>query len=137
MTTPLSHFVTKDRAQVEVLPWGPHHWLCKPGLVDNDRLALVRVHMPPGTGHAFHRHPTLEEIIYIVEGRAEQWVDQTRQVLEAGEMAHIPVNMVHGTYNPFDEPMVFLAILSPGQLDGPPPVDVSHEEPWCSLRPRP
>lgn len=135
MTTPLSHFVTADRVQVEVLPWGPHHWLCRPGIVDNQRLALVRVHMPPGTGHAFHRHPTLEEIIYVVEGRAEQWVDQTRQVLEAGEMAHIPVNMVHGTYNPFDQPMVFLAILSPGQLDGPPPVDVSREEPWCSLRP--
>ena len=135
MTTPLSHFVTKDRAQVEVLPWGPHHWLCRPGLVDNEQLALVRVHMPPGTGHAFHRHPTLEEIIYVVEGRAEQWVDQTRQVLEAGEIAHIPVNMVHGTYNPFDQPLVFLAILSPGQLDGPPPVDVSQEEPWCSLRP--
>lgn len=134
MTAPLSHFVTSDRVEIEVLPWGPHHWLCRPGLVDNDLLALVRVHMPPGTGHAFHRHPTMEEIIYVVEGRAEQWVDQERKILSAGEIAHIPMNMVHATYNAGDTTMVFLAILSPGKLDGPPPVDVSKEEPWCSLR---
>lgn len=134
MTAPLSHFVTSDRVEIEVLPWGPHHWLCRPGLVDNDLLALVRVHMPPGTGHAFHRHPTMEEIIYVVEGQAEQWVDQERKILSAGEIAHIPMNMVHATYNAGDTTMVFLAILSPGKLDGPPPVDVSKEEPWCSLR---
>lgn len=133
MNQPLSHFVTQDRVQIEHLPWGPHHWLCRAGLVDNDRLALVRVHMPAGTGHTFHRHPTLEEIIYVVEGRAEQWVDRERQILAAGEIAHIPMDMVHATYNPFDTPLVFLAILSPGQLDSP-PVDMSQEEPWRSLR---
>jgi len=129
-----SPFVTTERAEIEELPWGPHHWLCRPGIVDNEKLALVRVHMPPGTGHAFHRHPDMEEIIYVVEGRAEQWVEQEKCILKAGEIAHIPVNGIHATYNPFDEVMVFLAILSPGKLDGPPPVDVSQEEPWCSLR---
>ena len=134
MQKPLSRFVTKDDVQIENAPWGPHHWLCWPGLVDNERLAMVRVHMPPGTGHAFHRHVDMEEIIYVVEGRAEQWVGQEKRILEKGEIAHIPVNGIHGTYNPFDETLVFLAILSPGKLDGPAPVDVSQEEPWRSLR---
>lgn len=134
MNPKLPHFVTKDNVQIEQLPWGPHHWLCRPGLVDNDKLALVRVHMPAGTGHAFHRHPTMEEIIYVVEGKAEQWVDRERRTLDAGEIAHIPRDMVHATYNPFDTTLVFLAILSPGQLDGPGAVDVSHEAPWSSLR---
>ena len=31
-------------------------------------LLLVRVLMPPGTGHQFHRHPAMEEIIYVVSG---------------------------------------------------------------------
>lgn len=135
MTTPLSHFVTKDRVIIEELPWGPHHWLCRPGMVDNERLALVRVHMPPGTGHAFHCHPGMEEIIYVVEGRAEQWVDRQKCVLQTGEIAHIPTGMVHATYNPFDTTMVFLAILSPGKLQGG-AVDVSQQEPWRSLRPQ-
>jgi len=134
MSRTARRFVKRQDVQIEDLPWGPHHWLCRPGLVDNDLLALVRVHMPPGTGHAFHRHPDMEEIIYVVEGRAEQWVEQEKQILEPGEIAHIPINLVHATYNPFDTTLVFLAILSPGRLDGPPPVDVSHEEPWRSLR---
>jgi len=127
-------FVTKDEVRIQELPWGPHHWLCRPDMVDAKDLALVRVHMPPGTGHAFHAHPTMEEIIYVVEGKAEQWVDRERRELEPGEIAHIPPNVVHASYNPFDTTLVFLAILSPADLGGPPPVDVSGEEPWCSLR---
>ena len=127
-------FVTKENVQIEQLPWGPHHWLCRPGLVENELLALVRVHMPPGKGHAFHRHPDMEEIIYVVEGRAEQWGEREKRILEPGEIAHIPIDLVHATYNAGDSTLVFLAILSPGKLDGPPPVDVSHEEPWRSLR---
>lgn len=41
---------------------------------------------------------------------------------------------VHGTYNPFDEKLVFLAILSPAKADEPGIVDRSQEEPWKSLR---
>ena len=62
---------TAADAAVEPSPWGPHEWLCRPGLTDAKDLQLVRVSMPPGTGHAFHRHPTMEEIIYVVAGRAE------------------------------------------------------------------
>jgi quercetin dioxygenase-like cupin family protein len=134
MSNDLSPFVGKERVQIEELPWGPHHWLCRPGLVNSEKLAVVRVHMPPGTGHAFHRHPTMEEIIYVVEGKAEQWVDRQCRTLEKGEIAHIPIGVVHGTYNPFDRTLVFLAILSPGTLDGPGAVDASATEPWCSLR---
>lgn len=131
---PPKRFVTAAEAIVDHLPWGPHYWLCHPGLVEAKNLLLVRVEMPPGQGHAFHRHDEMEEIIYVVSGRAEQWVDRERRVLAPGEIAHIPIGVVHATYNPFDEPMVFLAILSPNRLDGPPPADVSREEPWRSLR---
>ena len=43
--------------------------------------------MPPGLAHPFHRHPELEEIIYVVSGTAEQWVDREKQRLRAGEVA--------------------------------------------------
>jgi hypothetical protein len=42
---------------------------------------------------------------------------------------------VHGTYNLFDAPVVFLAILSPALFDGPALIDVSRDEPWRSLKP--
>ena len=127
-------FVTSKDAQVEVLPWGPHEWLCRPGLVAAEQLQLVRVTMPPGRAHQFHRHPCMEEILYFLEGRAEQWVGQEHRVLGPGEVAHIPRNQVHGTYNVFQERVVFLAILSPAKFDGPALIDVSQDEPWRSLK---
>ena len=130
-------FVGNDDVQVEQLPWGPHEWLCRPGLTDSEGLLLVRVLMPPGTGHAFHRHPELEEIIYVISGTAEQWVDRTSRVLHAGEVAHIPKDVVHGTYNAGAETLVFLAILSPARTTGPALIQVEQEEPWRSLRPPP
>jgi quercetin dioxygenase-like cupin family protein len=128
-------FVTADDMQVEDSPWGAHEWLCRPGLTDAEQLLLVRVRIPPGKGHAFHRHPAMEEVIYIVSGFAEQWVDKQSRPLGPGESAHIPKGVVHGTYNAGDETLVLLAILSPAKFDGPALVDVSHEEPWASLRP--
>ena len=128
-------FVTSAEAQVEVLPWGPHEWLSRAGLTAAKQLQLVRVTMPPGKAHAFHRHPHMEELLYYVSGRAEQWVGREKRVLGPGQVAHVPTDEVHGTYNVFDEPVVFLAVLSPAVFEGPALVDVSHEEPWRSLAP--
>ena len=127
-------FVTSRDAEVEVLPWGPHEWLSRAGLTDARLLQLVRVTMPAGAAHRFHRHPALEELLYVVSGSAEQWVGRERRILGPGEVAHVPRDEVHGTYNASGEPLVFLAILSPAVFDGPALIDVSQEEPWRSLR---
>jgi quercetin dioxygenase-like cupin family protein len=127
-------FVTEAEMQVESYPWGVHDWLCRPGLTDANELALVRVHMPSGDAHKFHKHPEMEEIIYVLSGVAEQWVDREKTILTAGQIAHIPKNVVHATYNAGDEVLEFLAILSPAKIVGSPLVDVSDQEPWKSLR---
>jgi quercetin dioxygenase-like cupin family protein len=133
MTEP-ARFVTSENMIVEQLPWGPHDWLCRPGLTDAEQLLLVRVHIPPGMGHAFHRHPEFEEIIYVLEGQCEQWVDRQRRMIGPGDTVHIPKDMVHGSYNAGDSTLRLLAILSPAKIEGPPLVDVSQDEPWRSLR---
>lgn len=127
-------FIQTGQTENLELPWCRVEWLCKPGLVDAQRLQLCRVTMPAGECHQFHKHPTMEELIYVVEGRAEQWVERDKRILGPGEMAHIPADVVHGTYNGFDEALVFLAILSPARSEGPPIVDVWDLEPWCSLK---
>jgi quercetin dioxygenase-like cupin family protein len=134
MPNPLFRFVTAAEMQVESAPWGPHEWLSRPGLTDAEELLLVRVRMPAGRAHQFHRHPAMEEIIYVESGTAEQWVDRDRRILRAGETAHIPRDVVHGTYNAGTDTLVFLAILSPAKFSGPALVDVHTEEPWRSLK---
>lgn len=128
------NFVCTGDAKVEVLPWGPHEWLSRADLTGAKQIQVVRVTMPPGQAHKFHRHPCMEEVLYYISGRAEQWVGTDCQIMKAGDVAFVPVNEVHGTYNTSDEPVVFLAILSPAVIEGPALVDVSGEAPWSTIR---
>lgn len=134
MNPELRRFVQEADFVHETNAWTRNAWLSRPDIVKADHLLLVRATMEPGRSHPFHRHPTREEIIYIVEGRAEQWVDKEFRILKTGEIAHIPIGTVHGTWNPFDQPLVFLAMLAPAQAGGPDIVDMEYEEPWASLR---
>jgi quercetin dioxygenase-like cupin family protein len=127
-------FVTSAKARVEFAPWGKHWWLSQPGLTETKQLTLVRVTMRPGGGHQFHYHPTREEIIYVLDGVAEQWVDREKRRLKAGEIAFIPQSVVHAIHNTSKTPMSFLAILSPARAKGPFLVNCYEDEPWRSLR---
>jgi quercetin dioxygenase-like cupin family protein len=127
-------FVTASEKVDFLSPWTLEEWLCRSDIVNNEHLMMVRANMEPGRDHPFHCHPTREEIIYVISGKAEQWVGHQKRILGPGDMAFIPMGEVHGTYNPFDEKLVFLAILSPAKADEPGLVDMSTEEPWKSLR---
>ncbi len=127
-------FVTEREMQVEQSPWGPLDWLSRPGLTQAQQLLLIRVHLPPGKAHQFHCHPHQEEIIYVLSGQVEQWVDKECRQLKGGDTAHIPTGVVHGSYNYGQSEAVLLAILSPAKITGPALVDLCREEPWCSLK---
>jgi quercetin dioxygenase-like cupin family protein len=130
----LRRFVTSQEAIRVQSPWTIEEWLCRSDLVQNEHLLLVRANMDPFRSHPFHHHPTREELIYIIAGQAEQWVEKEHRILKPGDMAFIPMGKIHGTFNPFPEKLVFLAILSPSDAPDPAVVDVSAEEPWASLR---
>lgn len=130
----LRRFVTASDAVRFQSPWTLEEWLCRSDVVRNEQLLLVRANMEPFRSHPFHNHPTREELIFIISGQAEQWVGKEHRILKPGEMAFIPMGEVHGTYNPFAEKLVFLAILSPSNAAEPGIVDKSTEEPWASLR---
>lgn len=89
----------------------------------------------PGKCHDFHRHPGQEEVIYVVDGSIEQWVEQDRSILSAGDSVLIPASAVHATFNDGDAAARILAILSPAVgEDGYGVEDASGDEPWASLR---
>ena len=64
-----------------VSPWTLEEWLCRGDVVKNEQLLLVRANMEPFRSHPFHNHPTREELIYIIAGRAEQWVGKEHRIL--------------------------------------------------------
>lgn len=129
------HFVTNADVRHGDFPWCHVEWMSDAELVGAQQLLLVRATMQPGQGHNFHRHPSREEIIYVLDGLAEQWVGRERQMLGPGDMAHVPRDTPHATYNAGPLPLRFLAALGPAEAEGPFTVDVFTEEPWKSLRP--
>lgn len=127
-------FFTRENMVAEKLERGVHHWFSRPDLTGSKDLIVVRVEVGPDGGHPFHLHPDMDEVIYILSGKAEQWIEQEKKILETGESVFIPQKMVHATFNATDEPLTFLAILGPAaDLEGS-MVYVDDEEPWASLK---
>lgn len=124
-----------SETEVERLPGKTHFWHCKPGMVRDTNLILVRAQLPPGEAHRFHYHPHMEEILYILSGTAEQWVESEKRIMRPGDSLYLPAKLVHGTYNAGSEPLDFLAILSPAQTPPPMTIEVADEAPWKSIRP--
>jgi mannose-6-phosphate isomerase-like protein (cupin superfamily) len=126
--------VRASEAEVESLPGKTHFWQCKPGMVADTNLMFVRAHLPPGEAHRFHYHPHMEEILYILSGTAEQWVERERRIMRAGDMLYVPARMIHATFNSGNDDLQFLAVLSPAKSEAPPTIEVGDQEPWKSLR---
>ena len=131
---PAWRFVSLSQTEVETLPGKTHYWHCKPGMVRDTNLMFVRAQLPSGEAHKFHFHPKMEEILYVLSGTAEQWVEKEMHLMEPGDSLYLPVGIVHGTYNTGSEVLDFLAVLSPAKSEGPVTVEVSDREPWKSLR---
>ena len=129
-----ARFVNKENLETGRDPFASLEWLSKPGLTAAEKLLMVRATMPEGGAHPFHKHPEQEEILYFLEGTAEQWVEGEKQIMNPGDIAHIPAGVVHATFNAGKGDLVFAAILSPAVVSGPVVVDVSTEAPWDTMR---
>lgn len=126
-----THLTAADAKHI-ALPWCQVEEFVTPDNAGSDDLYLCRATFPPGEAHLFHYHPGREEIIFVLEGQAEQWVGETKKILKAGEMALIPAGTPHMTLNPGPDTLKFLAILNNIRGTEPIVVDCFREEPWVS-----
>jgi len=120
----------------EKLDWGTMAWCCRPSGMGMKNLVVIEVSFTPGGGHAFHKHPRQEEVIYCIEGQVQQWLEQESRVLQPGDSIVIPAGVVHASFNTSDSGAKLLAILGPtiDDQDGYEVTEVADEEPWKSLR---
>jgi len=126
-------FLHQETAPRETIDGRDHIWHSKPGLTPTDDLIVVHCTIPPGEGHAFHTHPNKEEVIYVIEGEAEQWLEQEKQTLLSGSSVYIPKSAVHATFNRSDKDLKFIAVITPCSSEGVVHVAVDHLEPWKGI----
>ena len=124
---------TKDQ-KFEAADGRDHYWHFNPEIHERAGTYMVKVVMPKGGGHDFHRHPQMHEILYIIKGKAEQWVEDDKQMLTAGESVYIDADVVHATFNAGDGDLEFLAILSPSKGWEAGTIDVSDQPPYSGYR---
>ena len=128
-------FVIAKETTPEVLEWGRLGWLSHPPSTGARQLTVIDVTLAPGKGHNFHKHPDQEEMIYLVAGKVEQWVDREKRILGAGDSAFLPAGTVHASFNVGDSDAKIVAILGPCVGPGGYElVDVAGETPWNVLR---
>jgi quercetin dioxygenase-like cupin family protein len=119
----------------EVLDWGQLRWMSHPPSTSAKQLTVIDVTLSPGKGHDFHKHPDQEEVLYVVAGTVEQWVDREKRMLGPGDSAFVPADMVHASFNAGSTDAKIVAILGPCVGDGGYElVDVAGEAPWKDLR---
>ena len=83
----------------------PEHW--RPGVETRmlasaingtAQLCIFEQWIEPGIGAPTHAHP-VEEVLTVLEGEAEMWLDDERTVVSAGQTFIVPAGRKHGFRN--------------------------------------
>lgn len=131
----MRYFFPKASFRAEAVAQGRNEWINYPEYDENvPGLFAARATIKPGMGHDFHLHPGREEIIYVLQGEIEQWVEKNCSRLSSGDAVTIPADCVHASFNAGTEDAVLFVVLAPAKSDAPLGIDVSDDEPWNALR---
>ena len=76
-----------------------------------ESLCMFEQWSEPGRGAPTHTHFGVEEVILVVDGRAEIWIDGETSVLERGGTALVPPHALHGFRNAGTEVLHTLTAL--------------------------
>ena len=130
-----SKFVLQGDVDVTEFDWGSAGMRAAPPSTGTDAFVVMDVNLAPGKHHDFHKHPDQDEMIIVKAGRIVQWLEDRHQELGPGDSVYIDRDVVHGSFNEFDELAQLQVILAPASGEGGYElVDVSGDEPWASLR---
>ena len=126
----IAEVITRDPHE-----WGALQWISNPPSTGAKQLTVFQATILPGKGHSFHKHRDQEEVLYVVAGQIEQWLDQEKRILGPGDSVFIPPGLVHASFNPGNEEAKVAVIFSPcvGEA-GFEAIDMSTVAPWSSIR---
>ncbi len=78
-------------------------WMVTDSTMDHPHSTLFHVIFPKGAFHKPHCHTKTDELLWIVRGKALQWVNGVMCELTPGCAQYIPKNVIHWMRNDSDE----------------------------------
>ena len=71
----MSKFVMQSEMTTDHVDWGSIGWRTRPANTGCKTFVVMDVGLEPGFGHDFHKHPQQDELITVLAGTIEQWID--------------------------------------------------------------
>ena len=84
---------------------------------DYDKLAPFIYNLPVGKRSPLHKHPTTDELFFVIKGRLRFWVGNETLVAVQGDMVQGKMEIPHRFENIGDEPAIFLSVKGPKPVD--------------------
>ena len=82
-----------------------------PALNGAAQLCIFEQWVAPGAGAPSHSHP-VEEVLTVLEGEAEMWIDEQRKIVSAGQSLIVPARRLHGFLNSGNATLHIHAVLA-------------------------
>jgi len=99
---------------VQAMPGRTLQWLATAETLGAQRLSMCRMVCPPGaTVRPVHAHRDTEELVYVLEGQGEAWVEGVVGTFRAGDVVLFPANAKHAVRNTGTVPLVAACFFAP------------------------
>jgi quercetin dioxygenase-like cupin family protein len=98
------------------------------GSLGTERLCVIEQWHEPGAGAPTHTHAGAEELLMVLEGEAEVWIEAERATVAARSAVVVPASAWHGFRNAGAGTLHILAVLSAAE-----PAVEYEEEPGTVL----
>jgi quercetin dioxygenase-like cupin family protein len=95
------------------------------------QLCIFEQWLAPGAGTPTHSHP-VEEVLTVLEGEAEMWLDQARTIVAAGQSLIVPAHRSHGFRNSGSVTLHIHAVLASAVFEAMPEGATEMVRRWTS-----
>jgi len=103
-----------ENIPVQELPGRQLQWLVTPETLGVEKIGIAIMNCPAhSTVRPLHGHRDTEEVLLILGGQGEAWVDGEVASFKKGDAVLLPANSKHMVRNTGDEPLITASIFSP------------------------
>lgn len=106
--------VSPEEVPVQQMPGRTLQWLATRETLGSEKLSIALMTCPVGSAaRPVHGHRDVEEVVYVVEGEGEAWVDGETAPFGRGDVVLFPANALHMVRNTGASPLVMVCVFAP------------------------